>query len=456
VDSVSSLPKVRYAAITDVGVKRSHNQDACAAQPAANDAHWRALGHIFIVADGMGGHAVGEKASAKAVRDIPLTYQKHVPQDGVRPAIRRAFMEANAGIYEIGQRNPEFKGMGTTATGLFLRTDGAWIGHVGDSRAYRIRGGKVEQLTFDHSWVWEIARRQGIDPDELGDFKKNVIIRSLGPDAEVEVDIEGPYPVEPGDVFLLCSDGLSNLVSADEIGAVVTTFPPEEATKFLIDLANVRGGPDNITCVIVQIPGNSGDSPPPTAGPKTESALRRLIQRWGRTVPWSYTFLGLGSACVLTSIILFINELRGAALALFAAATVLIIAGIIGLIFHLRKPSGGGWHGGSGHSGDDEPAELHVYKSYDFELGPSLLERMAELENMLRESLKGRDDEIDWSSYQRLTDEATAKQVTGDIVASFQTRCQAVQMLAVVYNKDRTKEEAFQPNWTSPPRLTME
>jgi PPM family protein phosphatase len=176
---LSAFEPVRYAALTDVGVKRSHNQDACAAQPAGDAAGWEANGHVFVVADGMGGHAVGEKASAKAVRDIPFLYLRHA-RDGVATAIRRAFNETNAGIHTIGKENPEFRGLGTTSTALFLRPEGAWVGHVGDSRAYRVRDGVAEQLTFDHSWVWEIARRQGVDPDELGDFKKNVIIRSRG------------------------------------------------------------------------------------------------------------------------------------------------------------------------------------------------------------------------------------------------------------------------------------
>jgi PPM family protein phosphatase len=445
VESVSSLPKVRYAAVTDVGVKRSHNQDACATQPAADDAHWRTRGHVFIVADGMGGHAVGEKASAKAVRDIPLTYQKHVTPDGVKAAIRRAFVEANAGIYEIGQKNPEFKGMGTTATALFLRTDGAWVGHVGDSRAYRIRRGKVEQLTFDHSWVWEIARRQGIDPDELGDFKKNVIIRSLGPDAEVEVDIEGPHPIVPGDVFLLCSDGLSNQVPADEIGAVVSTFPPDEASKFLVDLANVRGGPDNITCVIVQIPGGAATTP--SVGPvkpvvETGGRFRQFLQDWNRRVPWSYTLLGLGIAFVVGAVLLRVNDLLWQPL--FAAAALLIVAGIVGLVLHIQKGPGSTDDTiGGGADGED----LNVYKGYSFEVGSTLLNRMGQLEEMLKTELKGRDAAIDWPAYQRLADEAVGRGAKAEYVSAFRARCLAVQQLATVYNRDRSKEEEFKPNW---------
>src|SRR5262249_8411556 len=160
-------------------------------------------GHLFIVADGMGGHAVGEKAAAKAARDIPHLISKST--NDATSALRKAYAEANAGIHSIGQENPEFRALGTTATTLWLRPDGVWVAHVGDSRAYRLRDGQLEQLTFDHSAVWEIARRQGIRPDQLHGVKTNVILRSLGPEATVEVDVEGPHPFRPGDTFLLCS-----------------------------------------------------------------------------------------------------------------------------------------------------------------------------------------------------------------------------------------------------------
>src|SRR4029077_13310793 len=148
-----------------------------------------------MVADGMGGHAVGEKASAKAVRDIPHTYHKHA-HEGAAPALRKAFLEANAGIHAVGQENPEFRGMGTTATALLLRPEGAWVGHVGDSRAYRVRNGVIEQISFDHSLVWEMAKRQGVDPDGLQGIPSNVIVRSLGPEPLVQVDVEGPHKLQ--------------------------------------------------------------------------------------------------------------------------------------------------------------------------------------------------------------------------------------------------------------------
>src|SRR5262249_47567723 len=137
--------------------------------------------------------------------------------------------------------------------------------HVGDTRVYRVRGGRIQQLTFDHSYLWEMARRQNVDPGELQGLKSNVIIRSLGPDALVQVDVEGPHPIEPGDIFVLCSDGLSGPVSDSESGAVTATLPAEEATRFLIQLANLRGGPDNITATVVRVGGTDGVKAPQTS-----------------------------------------------------------------------------------------------------------------------------------------------------------------------------------------------
>src|SRR5205807_5217244 len=241
-------------------VRRSHNQDAYQVVLAPDADRWKEHGHFFLVADGMGGHAVGEKASAKAVRDIPHTYHKHAPE-GAAAALRKAFVEANAGIFAAGQENPEFRGMGTTATALLLRPEGAWVAHVGDSRAYRVRNGVIEQLTFDHSAVWEIARRQQVNPEDLQGIRSNVILRSLGPDAFVEVDVEGPHPIRPGDVYLLCSDGLTGSVTDYEIGAVVSALPPAEACDLLVELANLRGGPDNVTVLIARVGGSqAGDA----------------------------------------------------------------------------------------------------------------------------------------------------------------------------------------------------
>src|SRR4029077_14593744 len=147
-----------------------------------------------------------------------------------------------------------------------LRPDGVWIGHVGDSRAYRIRDGRIEQMSFDHSLVWEMARRHGVDPEGLQGIPSNVIVRSLGPEPLVQVDIEGPHPIQAGDTFVVCSDGLSGPVSDREIGAAVSALAPKEACRFLIDLANLQGGPDNITVIVVKVVGSAAPDGDPGAG----------------------------------------------------------------------------------------------------------------------------------------------------------------------------------------------
>src|SRR2546423_1604638 len=146
----------------------------------------------------MGAHAVGELASKIAVDNIPHLYFKHAHQ-GPAAALATAILDTNSAIYSRGQQNREFEGMGTTGTVLLLRPEGAWIAHVGDSRVYRVRDGKIEQLSFDHSLVWELARRQRKDPGELQGIPSNVIVRSLGPEPLVQVDVEGPHPVQAGD-----------------------------------------------------------------------------------------------------------------------------------------------------------------------------------------------------------------------------------------------------------------
>jgi protein phosphatase len=440
---VSAFEPVRFAALTDVGVKRSHNQDACAVNPAVDAAGFAAQGHVFVVADGMGGHAVGEKASAKAVRDIPFLYAKHA-RDGVIPAIRRAFQETNTNIYTIGQQNPEFRGLGTTSTALILRPEGAWVGHVGDSRAYRIRGGMAEQLTFDHSWVWEIAKRQGVDPDELGDFKKNVIIRSLGPDPEVEVDIEGPHPVLPGDAFLLCSDGLTGVVTPQEVGAVVTALPPDEAARFLVHLANLRGGPDNITVLIVQVPGGNapGEAPKKAAKPGVPS---RLFKWWNRRVPWPFSLVGAGCAVALLSLFAQQAAIPGAPV-LFGLAAVFIVAGLIGLLIQSQKEPPP-----VELAADDAPRELKVYKKHDCTLNAALTEKFTDAESSLLEAMRGQGVPADFDQHAKLAAEAEAAAGKGDACAAFCARCRSLLFLAEAFHKARHKQESFRPNWTPPP-----
>jgi protein phosphatase len=206
-----------------------------------------------MVADGMGAHAVGELASKLACDNIPHNYSK-TRTGSPGDAITKAYREVGALIYSRASANRDFQGMGTTCTTLLLLPEGALIAHVGDSRCYRIRRRRIDQLSFDHSMVWELMKRKLLPPDQAAaHIHKNVITRSLGPDPEVEVDIEGPFAVEPNDVYLLCSDGLSGPVSDPELGAFAENFHPRDACRYLINLANLRGGPDNITVVVLRL-----------------------------------------------------------------------------------------------------------------------------------------------------------------------------------------------------------
>jgi protein phosphatase len=241
------------AAASDTGMRRSNNQDSYTIVRAPSAETWRQRGHMFIVADGMGAHAVGELASKMACDNIPHNYNKSKTGNS-SDAIVKAYREVGTLIHSRASANKDFQGMGTTASTLILLPEGALIAHVGDSRVYRIRNGIIHQLTFDHSLVWELVRRQHLRPDEANlKVPKNVITRSLGPDPQVEVDIEGILAVQPGDVYLLCSDGLSGPVTDPEMGAFAANFHPKDACRFLMNLANLRGGLDNVTVIILRI-----------------------------------------------------------------------------------------------------------------------------------------------------------------------------------------------------------
>jgi protein phosphatase len=166
-----------------------------------------------------------------------------------------SFHEANREIHRRGQANLDFRNMGTTCSSLVLLPQGALIGHVGDSRVYRLRGSVLEQLTFDHSLVWELEASGELSEAVIrgGAIPKNVITRSLGPNPSVQVDLEGPFAVLPGDQFLLCSDGLSGQVSDEEISHLLQVLDVDQAARVLVDLANLRGGPDNISVIVVKV-----------------------------------------------------------------------------------------------------------------------------------------------------------------------------------------------------------
>lgn len=244
---------IQYASLSDIGFRRRMNQDAFVVQMCSEPARWRERGHLFLVADGMGGHAVGELASKIAVDTIPHTFFKSRHRD-VPAALREAIEAANGAIYERGKLNRDFERMGTTCAGIVLGPQGVVVGHVGDSRVYRVRRERIDQLTFDHSLQWELLRQGKMKPEDIFLHEpRHIITRSLGPEPTVKADVEGPFPVQAGDVFVLCSDGLTGHMSDEEIGTIVRELPPTEAVRLLVNLTNLRGGSDNVTVLVVRI-----------------------------------------------------------------------------------------------------------------------------------------------------------------------------------------------------------
>lgn len=290
--------RVDHAALSDIGMRRANNQDAVAASVgAASDTSGQ--GALFMVADGMGAHAAGELASQLAVENVPHTFRK-LHDEPVQAALRHAMQRAGRLIYDKGQSSPELNGMGTTCTCMVALGDAVLVAHVGDSRVYRLRDGKLEQLTFDHSLVWELAAASHTTEDKLsGCFPKNVITRSLGPHRMVNVDLEGPFDLRAGDAYLLCSDGLTTVVEDELIGAVLGAMPPSDAAHTLVDVANLRGGPDNISVIAVSV-GESNEAaaseaPPEHGGPKNKLCVAN----------WAAGALAVGCAaaivwCILT------------------------------------------------------------------------------------------------------------------------------------------------------------
>lgn len=300
-----------HAGQSDIGLRRANNQDSLAIWIANTEEQWRQRGHLFVVADGMGAHAAGELASKMATDLVPLGYHKLLDRPP-HEALAQAVRDANAQIHARGMASDDFRGMGTTVSALAVLPHGAIIAHVGDSRVYRLRGEVIEQLTFDHSLVWEL-RRAGQFPagETLSYIPKNIITRSLGPNPEVQVDLEGPFSIQPGDVFLLCSDGLSGQVRDEEIGKILSLLPPEEAVRTLIDLANLRGGPDNITVIVARVAAQPGCPPQ-----KASCAEGDRLPRW---LPW---LLGLsGIALAAGGGLLWANR-KALAVGLVAAAVV--------------------------------------------------------------------------------------------------------------------------------------
>jgi PPM family protein phosphatase len=243
--------------LSDVGRVRTNNEDSFRIVEPLN---------LFILSDGMGGEAHGEVASAMAVdvinkyceaerEDSGATVLDEVPANisSQTRRLKNAVAKANFQIFQSAQKNPEQRGMGATITALWLKDTLLSIAHVGDSRAYLLRNGNLQQLTNDHSLVAEQVRRGLITPQQAEESEmQSVLLRALGAHPEVEIDVD-EVEITPRDVLLLCSDGLTRMVTEPEIaGALQAETVPSAAAERLIALANENGGVDNVTVIVVR------------------------------------------------------------------------------------------------------------------------------------------------------------------------------------------------------------
>lgn len=291
--------------LSDVGKKRDHNEDSYLVDDRVG---------LFAVADGMGGHQGGDRASRMAVEilrreiaaagefeeaaarlieldpsladayqgaalppDDPASVAERVteeipiedlrrtvssrgdrrigppPVPAAATVLRAAARSAGRAIYDTAQSDPHLSGMGTTLTALLVHKDRAHLAHVGDSRAFLYRDGRIEQITEDHSWIAEQVKAGVMSEEEAKESKfRHIITRSVGFEREVDVDLLG-VPVLPGDCFLLCSDGMSNYVETEELGRILGMTYYRKVPRLLVELANDRGGDDNITVVLVYV-----------------------------------------------------------------------------------------------------------------------------------------------------------------------------------------------------------
>jgi serine/threonine protein phosphatase PrpC len=259
--------KIRCVGMTDTGKVREHNEDTIAADSDIG---------LLVLADGMGGYNAGEVASGIAVKTVLNLIREQVEREDLsvldkdsgmtRPSIilRDAIHRANKIIYQTARSQPQCEGMGTTIVAALFFDNRVSIAHVGDSRMYRLRSDKFEQVTMDHSLLQELVDRGFYSAEEAQRAaNKNYVTRALGVEPNVEVELQ-ESPVQKGDVYVLCSDGLSDMVEDDDIHLTISTFSAnlDTVAKQLIQLANDNGGRDNVSAVMAQVldafPANKG------------------------------------------------------------------------------------------------------------------------------------------------------------------------------------------------------
>ncbi|HET7435358.1 MAG TPA: Stp1/IreP family PP2C-type Ser/Thr phosphatase [Thermoanaerobaculia bacterium] len=237
---------------SDVGLVRAENQDFGVLTSAQEESESHPGGRLLIVADGMGGHRGGATASRLAGETVKAQYLGSETAD-IATALHESLTRANARIFSEAQANPDLRGMGTTTSVLAVRDQQGWLAHVGDSRIYLVRGDEIRQLTDDHSLVASMVREGLLTSKEAETHpRRNVLQRSMGVAEEVEVDVRGPFDIQEGDTFILCSDGLYGVVKEDELREIAR-LPIEPAADEYLRRALERGAPDNVTVIVARV-----------------------------------------------------------------------------------------------------------------------------------------------------------------------------------------------------------
>ncbi len=245
---------IEQASCSDIGCERENNEDSCAYWEPASDQQLQRKGRLAIVADGMGGHEGGQEASRIAVQSIEEVYAAG-PEDDPQSLLVTGFRIAEQRILEHARAHPELQGMGTTATAVAVFPTHLCYAHVGDSRLYRVRAGMISRLTRDHSYVGRLVESGVISPEEAdGHPQRHILTAALGAGSETSPDIPAAaVSLDPGDILVLCTDGLWSKVGDEEIRQVVAASPPADACSALVGMARQRGGPDNITLQVLRI-----------------------------------------------------------------------------------------------------------------------------------------------------------------------------------------------------------
>ncbi|MEM8911181.1 MAG: protein phosphatase 2C domain-containing protein [Planctomycetota bacterium] len=425
-------------------MRRSNNQDAFSVMISKSADRIETRGHLFVVADGMGAHAAGELASQIASEQIPKHYfgaTHQTPENAVVEAVH----VANEAIFQRGRSNPEFHNMGTTASTLALLPGAAYIAHVGDSRVYRLRGQTLHQMTFDHSLVWEMHESGQVHSDSpLGrSIPKNVITRSLGPAADVLVDLEGPLDLRPGDQFLLCSDGLTGEVTDEELAVLMGCVEPDALVHVLVDLANLRGGPDNITVVVAEIEGDQLTHPAPGSTAPISISSETMRSR---------ALLATMAVCWLGAVGFTIAALMGEGRFIGSAIVAFVLGAIAAGVW------GTGWFKAGtssrssrkrGHGGNDSGnAREHArgkapYRTFDAAPTLEVHDRVWGMVEELRQTAEHKNWMLDWDDVDQWQRQAELAKTQGNLrdAIGLQSRAFSASMLQLRKHQDESASD---------------